>query len=729
MQQDLRVRDLGQCRLAVRSDLVWTPQSAGGHSYYLIEDLLNSRFYRVGTSEYAFISLLDGRTSITEALGLTAKANPNAALSEHEAATICNWLLENGLVQTSGSSSPDAPSSSATEKGQTHAWSRWNPLGFRVPLLYPDRFFEAALPWLGWVFTPRAFTVWIVLGIIAIYHLSSHWSRVLASFEGIFSPMNWLWLPLIWLALKLVHEFAHGLACKKHGGSVREAGVILILLLPVSYVDVTSSWRFRSKWHRMLTAAAGMYAEFFIASVAVLFWSFTGPGLFNSLCFNVVIMASLTTLVFNGNCLMKFDGYYVLSDWLEIPNLYTLAQKLVSSYAFGPFFRAGTPLPSLPKARSKRVFIFCYGVASFLWRILVCASMIIAASTLFNGAGIILALIAVVLWLGVPTARFVARVLQRSSAPNGTKSMSYPAMGLATILALLLVTTVPSPGTPKAPAVVEYSPLVVVRADSPGFVSDIRVRGGSQVKKGDVLAVLRNDDLEYELADLRFSLEQSRIKSRVHEHKREMAAWQAEAKNFASLQKKYDEKQLQVESLTVRAPASGTVLAHNLSALKGVFLQPGDEFLSLGSETRKELHVALSEDDLSPFKMAVGQPLYVRLPGDHVFQSRLLRIAPRASLECPHSALSAANGGPLAVEAKVADVEDPLDPQQEHSLLVPHFVGTIELTNEQSLQLKTGQVGVAAVRSHREAIGKHFYRAITRWVRQKLRSSAHAQSA
>ncbi len=259
-QQDLGIRELASCKLAIRGDLVWTPQLSGGQRYYLVEDPLNARFYRIGTAEYAFVSLLDGQTTIGEAMNLTATALPNAAFTEHEAVTICNWLLENALVRTSERVAPSRRTI-ATSEQQGPGLQRWNPLVLRLPLLHPDRFFNALSPWVSWWFSPWALVAWLTLGLIAVLQITSDWTVALNSFVGVFAPLNWIWLPLCWFGLKLVHEFAHGAACKKFGGSVREAGIILILFLPVTYVDVSSSWKFRSRWHRVITAAAGMYAR------------------------------------------------------------------------------------------------------------------------------------------------------------------------------------------------------------------------------------------------------------------------------------------------------------------------------------------------------------------------------------------------------------------------------------------------------------------------------------
>ncbi len=449
VQQDLGIRELASLKLRLRGDLVWTPQMSGGQRYYMVEDPLNAKFFRMGTAEYSFISLLDGETTIGEALHLTATSLPNSAFTEHEAVTICNWLLDNGLVRTRERSSPHSTCETKQEQGP--GIRKWNPLVLRLPLLHPDRLFQALSPWTSWLFTTWASALWLVVGMTAVYHMVTGWDRAVIAFAGVFAPANWFWLPVSWFGLKLVHELAHGAACKRFGGAVREAGLILILFLPVTYVDVSSSWRFRSKWHRIVTAAAGMYVELMIAGIAVLLWSTTSDGLLNSLCFNLVIMASLTTLVFNANCLMRFDGYYMLSDWLEIPNLSTVSQQQVTRLALTPFFCAGPAPPGLPSSRVKRLLVGLYGLASFFWKIMVCSCMVIAATAMFEGAGKVLALLAAVLWMGMPLVQFFKR-LARIRHEQGTRGLSISTMGLAMLFAAVLFIQVPWPLPPQRPS-------------------------------------------------------------------------------------------------------------------------------------------------------------------------------------------------------------------------------------------------------------------------------------
>ncbi|MFO7905602.1 MAG: efflux RND transporter periplasmic adaptor subunit [Planctomycetota bacterium] len=726
--QDLAIRELKTCKLALRGDLVWTPQTSADRSYYLVEDPFNGRFYRMGTAEYAFVSLLDGETTIGEALGLTATAVPDAAFTEYEAVTICNWLLENGLVRTSEPQEWSGQTGTAPAE-QSPELQRWNPLVLRLPLLHPDWLFNAASPWVEWWFSLLALVPWLITGFIALFQIASDWNAVTNALTGVFAPLNWLWLSLCWFGLKVVHEFAHGAACKKFGGSVREAGFIFILFMPITYVDVSSSWKFRSKWHRVITAAAGMYAELFVASIATLLWSHTSPGLFNSLCFDVMIMASISTLVFNANFLMRFDGYYIFSDVMEIPNLAAVSRQQLKRVTLIPFFRAGPAPPGLPASRVKRFLVTCYGLASFLWKIVVCTGMIIAASAMFEGAGAILAVLAALLWLGVPLVRFVKRMFGLTRDESTTSRLSASTVGLAMIVAAFVAIQLPWPLPPRASAIVDYQPLTIIRADSPGFLKEIHVQPGQLVTKGELLAVLRNEELALELADLELSIQQLETRCRVHEHGRKMAAWQAEMEELDALRKKHIEKMEQVSRLILRAPTSGRVIGSNLRNLTGSYLQSGDQILSIGREQHKELRVAIEQQALPVFKSHVGRTIRVRLSGGRVFVATLSRIEPRARLECPHPALSGETGGPLAVKPKINDGDEADSGTEEVELLVPHFIGHVALDTERGKEIRAGQLAQVALAADREAIGSYVLQAVTRWTRRQFRrAAAHGRS-
>jgi putative peptide zinc metalloprotease protein len=686
--------------LMLRPDVVFTPRSMGGEGCYIVEDAVNSKYYSIGIPEYTFISCLDGKTSVAKALSLTARALPQDALTEEDAAAICRWLVESELAFTAESGDAHRLAQAAQDKSRPK-WAQWNPLFMKIPLWFPDRFFSRCSPPANWLFSKPMAVLTLFGVLLATYQVLAHWNQFLIASQGIFSPSRWIWLGLCWLFLKIVHEFSHGAVCKRYGGNVHEAGVILILFAPLAYVDVTSSWRFKSKWQRIYTAAAGMYIELMIASIATLMWVRTEPGFINDICFNVVIMASVTTLAFNANPLMRFDAYYILSDLVDIPNLYTDGQTFLRY--LGRRYLLGIPTELSTGSWSRDAFIRLYGVAAFLWRMSITFFLIVAAATMFEGAGIILALLATVCWLAVPAVKFATYMI-RGDAWEKPSRVRFTCLVLPAVLgAMYLANRVPWPGVTRAAAIVEYSPLAVVRAGSPGFIREIHVQSGQFVEQSQIIASLENHDLWLELHDLELAIEQSVLESRALKQKEEMAAYQAEQKTLLSLRKKLAEKRTEAEQLTVRAPISGRVVLRNPAFLLGTYASLGTEIVSIGDEARKELRVAIDQQDVDAFLNYVGKSISIRLPGGVRLACPLTRVPPRASVDPPHVSLCAPYGGRLEVRAREAGQSD--DPTDQFELTSPGFTGIVRLPPTDSARLRVGQRGVVWLARGQETMG------------------------
>ena len=712
-----RSTGLRQAVIRVRNDLRFTPQALDGQAHYLIEDPARSKFYRIGLPEYTFISLLDGKTAVGDAIRLTAEAVDNVAFGQQDAATICRWLLEANLARVVASGDVSCQTSPSRSTRRRSGWQRLNPMVLRLPLLFPDAWFRRVIPWLGWLYSRPAFVAWCLLVAITGYCVTTEWDRFIASSHRVLAPANWLWLGLCWLGLKGLHEASHGVVCRKYGGRVREMGVVLILFTPIAYVDVTSSWRFRSKWQRVFTAAAGMYAELLIAAVAVLAWSCTDRGWLNQLCFNIVTMASVTTVLFNANPLMRFDGYYVLSDLTGIPNLYTSGQQFLRYCGRRYLLGIRDCLPEWSLASG--ALIRSYALAAFCWRIVVCAGLLIAASALFHGAGIILAAFGVATWLVAPVLRFGRRALR--AGPTRRPNWFRLAAVLTSVTMVVAALAGASwPAAVRAPAFVEYAPLTVIRAASDGFVEEIFVSGGQSVKEGQVLAVLQNRELRAQLADVELRIDQSRIRSRQHQGDSEIAMLQAEAAARDAMEKQRDELRREVDGLTIRAPRSGKIIGRNLASLRGMYAEKGTQLLEIGNEEHKELRLSVAQDDIDRFADRRGQQIHVRLPGKESFLCSLTSISPSASVEPPHPALCAPFGGPLTVcrKASSADHASPAD-DLKHELIEPRFTGTVRLERHHGQRLRAGQIGVVTFHDGRETIGAHLHRIVSDWVQRR----------
>ncbi|MGW8256302.1 MAG: hypothetical protein ACWGMZ_02330, partial [Thermoguttaceae bacterium] len=320
---DLSTRDPRQLYLALREDLHVSVQYYQGQACYLLEDPQEVQFYRLGIAEGTFISMLDGHTSLDEALRRSAATFGKDAFSEQEAMQIVHWLLESKLAHSSGLISLESQKTDSSHNPR----NSFNILALRLPLAHPDRFFSTVLPWTFWLFEPIAVGIWICVCLGALWQTLHAWPLFTKELQTIIAPHNWPSLMIAWVFLKIFHESAHGIVCKKYGGIITETGIMFLWGFPVPYVDVTSSWAFRYKSQRIYTALAGMYVELFVAALAALIWINSGPGLIHYWCAHLVIIAGISSILFNSNPLMRFDGYYVLMDLLEIPNLYGFGQQ------------------------------------------------------------------------------------------------------------------------------------------------------------------------------------------------------------------------------------------------------------------------------------------------------------------------------------------------------------------------------------------------------------------
>jgi putative peptide zinc metalloprotease protein len=717
--------DFGTGRLQLRRDLRCSLQECSGQPYYLVEDPARSKFYRIGVREWAFVAQLSGGQTIPEALARSSAQLGADALTGAEAASLGQWLLSTQLAELKLDQGGAAGTTPAPNRLAGAA--EWlNPFFIKIPLFNPDPLLARLLPWTWWLLTRPAVLVWLLVCLAGGQAVALHWNRFAEAASGVLAPDNWLYLIVAWIGLKTVHELFHGLVCRRFGGSVPRAGIVLILFSPVAFVDVTSAWRFRSKWHRIYTSAAGMYVEFFIAAVAALLWSRTEPGVVNQLCHNLVLMASVTTLLFNGNPLMRFDGYYIFTDLVEIQNLYPTGQQYVRY--LGRRYVCGVRTAQPPRMATRAGLIRIYALASLVWRWLLYVSLALAAASLFHGAGLVLTILAVILWMAIPAVR-LARYLCSASEPDRPSRVRFAGVLVGTAAVLGVVLALPWPGGVRAPAVVEYAPLTVVRTDGPGFVTQVCVEPGQVVSRGTLLAVLARPEIEVKLAELDLAIQKSLLKSRIHHNDHELDKYLVEERNRVALEEQRDELAKQVHRLKLRAPTAGRVVGRQLDALVGRYLEAGETLLTLGREESKELQVSVSQEDVDLLLDRIGELPRVRIKGQpgRVRQGTLARINPRATTVLPHDALAAPAGGPLAVKSVPKTEETAGDKADHFELLAPRFTAVVELSREDALQLRAGELALVRVASADATIGRYLFGTIRTWWRRKLEPQAVAQ--
>ncbi len=695
---DHRVREISSLKLKLRSDLKFSPHIEAGEECYLVEDSQRSRYFRIGIAEYFLVSMFDGKTTVGEAMVRLAQTECARTLDESQVTAVCKWLIDAELGYTLESRSVQRLANNVEKSRKAKRLATWNPLCSKIPLSYPNRHVARWTPLLRHAFGTVAGIGFLVLMLSGFYQIASHWDAFSAASSGIFAPSRWIWLGLCWLILKFVHELAHAVVCRMHGGEVHEAGVLFVLFAPLAYVDVTSSWKIRSKWKRIHIAAAGMYIELLIASIAALLWVVEPDGLLRDLYYNLIVMAGLTTIVFNANPLMRFDGYYILSDWLEIPNLYGDGQQYLRY--LGRRYVLGEVMGSPIGWTWRNIITRIYAVCALCWRVVICLSLFTAAVLMFDGLGLLLGIAAVVLWIGIPLFNLAKYLLRRDALRVNRLRRVAMVYASVAVCCTSVWYGVAWPSKMSAHAIVQYEPMAFVRASSPGFLRSIHVESGSDVQLGQVIAELENRELVAEADDLEIAIQQSLIKCRVFKLNDEMHLFQAETEQRNSLQEKLAEKQRQIEGLTLRATASGRLDARELRHRLGMYLDVGDQIGVIGDESKKELQIMISQSQLDSFAEHVGDSVRVRISGGVTLTTRLLRVEPRGTRQPPDESLYAAMGGPLESKA----VHDP-GTSQSMELVSPHFKGIVAMPSDLEEQVRVGQRGIVWFGQFEESVG------------------------
>ena len=711
--------EFGQARLKLKNSLRFTMRENAGGTDYLIEDEVTGRFFRVGLAQYTFMSMLDGKRTVNDSIMKTASLLRQHAIDESEAASLCKWAIESGLVDSENGNSAARRLEQHDMLKKQKMVSYLNPLMMRIPLFNPDKLVQAVSQYVSWIVSPAGLLIWLIVVGYGFIQLGQHWSDFYNNRINSFSSVDLIWIAMTWLVLKGIHELAHSVVCKKFGGRVHNCGFLMLLLIPLPYVDVTSSWRFQNKWKRILVSAAGMMSEVFIAAVACMVWIRVEPGPLQYHAGNVIITATLHTLLFNINPLMRFDGYYMLVDFLEIPNLATHGRQWLKGF-FKRLYFGNKPAP-VRETGLHGLAVRVYGVLAMGWFFLIAVSLSLAASGLIEGFGLIVALIGCVLWVGIPLFKLTKYFLVGTNTEKPNRLWFVSAMGLTCLLLGGVLYLCPAPSVISAPIVVEYEPMSIVRSNVNGFAKEIFVADGEMVEQGDLLVKLENRELELELNSLRLDIEISQLRSDNLLSEGEISQAQLEAETLDSMLKRRTELQARMANLEVYAPRSGQVIARDLELMEGKYLEPGKEILSIGMPGEVHAIGLAKQTDTEWINENSNVEVELQLWGRYdarTMTGRITHVNPRARDDLPHEAFAASAGGPLAVVPR-SQVESGSASSNEDELMLTAPRVTLEVAFETKVDLPpAGKTGVLLVRSRHENVGQYLVAGFTRFIRE-----------
>ena len=706
---DNRTYELRQLRPRLREEVSFTWQSYGGAECYVLEDASRGAYFRIGLPEYTFLSLLDGRTTVGDAITQTIAVLGREALDEQQAGVICHWLVESKLLAPDG---PRDQNDRADEGAAAKLARRLNPLSIRLPLGCPQPMLEVLDSLAGGLFSLGGLLLWLAVMACVAWQLLPHTEQLWRESAIVLSPHNWLWIALWGLGLKVIHEASRGLACVRFGGRVREAGIVFVLLAPIPYVDLTSTWRL-PKWRRIVASAAGMFAELLIAAIAAMLWANTHDELLRQHLLQLMLTASVVTLLFNANPLMRFDGYYILADWLELPNLAAHGQQWLTHLAKRWLLGVKSTSPTWPEGRTW--LVAAYGVTSAMWRMVVSVSLIVAAAVWFEGAGIVLAAGAVLAWFLHPLWRGLRYVLV-GSAFERPQRMRFVAIATCAAASLTwLLTSVTAWHSIALPGVIESVDAATVRAESPGFVEEVLIESGQTVRAGDLLIRLSNHELESQRRQLVIEIERSELRGRTFQQAEELAARNAEDDNRTGLRTRLGELDQMCDQLLIRAPFAGVVAASDLPSLIGSYVAPGRELLVIGDAEEKEVRVLISPEQFEAASLSLDRVVRVRLTDDGFTATGTLhKLEPRATVQAPHPALCAGAGGPIAT--KVSASQPAQRGRDSQELLEPYVVGYVSLDRVTSRLHGPGQLATVSIAEAPRPLGVWLLERSERWL-------------
>lgn len=599
-----RVKNL---KVKLRPGAQISRQHYRGERWYVVRDPAGNQFHRLSDPAYRFVGLLDGTRTVEEAWDLCGGTMADDAPTQPEVIQILSHLYSANLIDADVT--PDATVLLRRHKNNRKRKFKQRLMNLmfpRIPLWDPDRFLVLWMPLVRQMFSKVGAIIWLVVVIgacIAVASKSGQPSHNLteAAKHAIDVQGNTINLLLLWgmfVFVKLIHELGHAFACRRFGGECHELGIMFLVFIPTPYVDASTAWSFPSKWQRIFVGAAGMIVELFFAALCAFIWVNVGDpkGIVGQLAFNAMLVASVTTIIFNANPLLRYDGYYILSDYLEIPNLrqksseYTLG--LIKRHVFR--VKQQQPLPPIVQ----RFWLFVYCITSSVYRIFVGIMIILLVAFQIPILGLLMAIGGLVTWLCMPVFKVFKYLAIEPELHRKRGRATAFVLAVATII-IVSIGVIRFPLNLYATGIAKPAVRELVRAQTPGFVDRVLVKDGDLVRAGQPLLQMRSQELDARIAHTEALL-------RAAEARRDQAiaedpgvATQA-IQEIAIHRATMTDLMSRRDKLTVRAGIDGHFAAPNINEIVGQFLAPGQEVALISQRDKLLVHTALQQNDAEP---------------------------------------------------------------------------------------------------------------------------------
>lgn len=463
---------------------------------YIVRNSVSGETFRLSKEAYDFIVCVDGIRSVDKIWGDLLEASVNEVPTQNEIVSLLSALFRSGLIGSESMPNFEAMREYEKKLNQDTLLKKLKaPLSIKVPLIDPNRFLDKTEHW-ATIFTSKPFVIAYVLlvltgliqGLVYFDEFGQQTSDYLFSLESFAAIF------LLYPVIKTIHEFGHAYAIKRWGGEVHEMGVMLLVFFPVPYVDASASATFQNKWQRILVSSAGMLVEIGIAAIAIHIWAIADEGVIKAIAYNAVIIAGISTILFNGNPLLRFDGYYVLSDYWEEPNLGQRSNKQLGWLLKKWVFRV-PDAEGLDRTLAQNVKLASYSILSFMYRVWIAIFIATFVAQEYFFIGVIFGLMSLYMALIKPSYSLIKKI-RNDGQLTLIRKRFYATLLLGGGLPLLAFILWPANNTLYAQGLVTGDAGVEVRAEVDGRLLSWRHNPGL-VKTDGLLYQLDNELIEH----------------------------------------------------------------------------------------------------------------------------------------------------------------------------------------------------------------------------------------
>ncbi len=668
-------------RLRVRPDLQITEQRYEGKVFHVVKDPVCLRYYRFSRQEYHVFERFDGKHTMEDVRkDFESEFKPHR-LEFADLESFARQLVTAGLVQhETGGAGKHLYQRRAKQRRLKRLATVSNVMYWKIPVFDPDRLLTWMYGYLWWIFTPWFFAASVTLMLAAVFQVLVHFQTFhdkIPRYQEFFAINTVLYMWMSLGVVKIIHEFGHGLSCKAFKGESHEMGFLLMCFSPAMYCNVTDAWTVADKWKRIIISFAGIYVELVIAALATFVWWYT-PHLVtvNNIAMAVMVLCSVSTVFFNANPLMRFDGYYMLADWIEIPNLRDRANRYLTNLFLSICLGIEVP-PEQYMAPGRRLLFVGYAIASYVYRWVVTFSIIFFLADFLGPQLKILSQMLAAFSLGTmfiwPTYRMIKNIKQRGRLPDmKTQRVAVTASVALGLLAVACFVPLPVSRVREIGLVTVdpgFSEPVVLA--QPANLVSLHVQEGQVVTRGQLIGNFDSHELKEQLATAESKRDEKNIERSILgnvllasprgidvskiTNDMTLAADEAAAQQRVVTQVAGELALLRDKVAPRDGVVMGLVNRGEVGKLFDRNFQQGKPICTVGDPTKLIIKVPVSSMDhkLLAEDMPAGGSLdvsvYVRGRTDRVFRGKVTRLPQSSAKQVPYG-LTSRSTGPVAVQ-------------------------------------------------------------------------------